>query len=112
VVGCWDRLRLEQVIVNLLTNAVKFGAQKPITITLEEGMGVARIIVRDEGIGIAREDQERIFGRIERAVPARQYGGLGVGLYLAQQIVHAHGGTIAVKSELGHGSTFSVELPL
>jgi signal transduction histidine kinase len=110
--GRWDRLRLEQVIVNLLTNAVKFGERNPIEVTIERCGDLARIEVRDKGIGIPPEDHERIFGRVERAVPAEHYGGLGIGLYIAEQIVHAHGGTISVESAPGEGSTFTVELPL
>jgi PAS domain S-box-containing protein len=112
LVGYWDRLRIEQLVVNLLTNAVKFGESKPITVTLARDNDVARITVWDQGIGIAVEDQERIFGRGERAVSAHHYGGLGIGLNIAQQIVHAHAGTISVESEPGQGSTFSVALPL
>jgi two-component system, LuxR family, sensor kinase FixL len=71
----------------------------------------ARIIVRDEGIGIAADQKMRIFERFERAVPSSHYSGLGLGLWIARQIVDAHGGTIDVDSELGHGATFTVTLP-
>ncbi|OJT17352.1 hypothetical protein BO221_45360 [Archangium sp. Cb G35] len=111
VVGRWDRLRLEQVVTNLLTNALKYGAGRPIHVHVRWADGVARLSVRDEGIGIAPEHRGRIFGKFERAVSERHYGGLGLGLHITWQIVSALGGTIAVESEVGHGSTFTVELP-
>ena len=74
--------------------------------------GAARLIVQDQGIGIADEYKERIFGQFERAVSSHHYGGLGLGLWIAKQVVEAHGGTIHVESRLGHGATFIVTLPL
>lgn len=112
VKGHWDAIRLDQVITNLLTNAIKYGAGAPIDMGTEEGEGLARIFVKDKGIGIAKEDQERIFQRFERAAPGRQFSGLGLGLYITHQIVEAHGGSLHVQSETGKGSTFIVELPL
>jgi PAS domain S-box-containing protein len=111
VVGHWDRLRLEQVVTNLLSNAVKYGAGGPIEVRVEGEGGLARLVVRDRGIGIAAEDQGRIFGRFERAASSRHYGGLGMGLYITRQIVEAHGGSVRVASAPGAGSTFTVELP-
>jgi PAS domain S-box-containing protein len=111
VVGRWDRLRLEQVVTNLLTNAMKYGAGRPIHVTVGWAHGMARLAVRDEGIGIAPEHRGRIFGKFERAVSERHYGGLGLGLHITQQIVGALGGSILVESEVGRGSTFTVELP-
>ncbi|WP_375769150.1 ATP-binding protein [Archangium gephyra] len=111
VVGQWDRLRLEQVVTNLLTNAFKYGAGRPIHVRVEWEEGRARLSVRDEGIGIAPEHRGRIFGKFERAVSERHYGGLGLGLHITQQIVSALGGAILVDSEVGRGSTFTVELP-
>lgn len=108
--GQWDRTRIEQVVTNLLTNAVRYGHGKPIDITLARDGEAVRLVVRDHGIGIAPEDQQRIFERFERA-SSRNFGGLGLGLYIARQIVEAHGGTIHVSSELGVGSSFTVELP-
>jgi signal transduction histidine kinase/FixJ family two-component response regulator len=110
-VGNWDRFRVEQVLNNLLSNAVKYGPGRPIQVRVEAEEGTARLAVRDFGIGIAPEQIERIFARFERAVPARNYGGLGLGLYIVRQIVEAHGGTIQVESQPGAGSTFTVELP-
>lgn len=109
--GEWDRLRLEQVLANLLSNALKYGSGGSVDVTLEADADNARLSVRDEGIGISTEDIARIFGRFERAVPARHYGGLGLGLYITRQIVEAHGGQIRVTSTRGAGSTFTVELP-
>jgi signal transduction histidine kinase len=109
--GWWDSSRLEQVVTNLLSNALKYGAGKPIDVTVEELNGVARLIVHDDGIGITEEDKERIFARFERAVSVRHYGGLGLGLYITRQIIAAHGGTIRVSSQLAAGATFTVELP-
>ncbi|WP_375771567.1 ATP-binding protein [Archangium gephyra] len=111
VPGRWDRLRLEQVITNLLSNAIRYGAGRPIRARVESDGARARLVVRDEGIGISPEAQDRIFGKFERAVSDRHYGGLGLGLYITRSIVEAMGGTIRVESRLGQGSTFTVDLP-
>jgi PAS domain S-box-containing protein len=110
--GQWDRLRLEQVVVNLLMNATRYGAGKPIEVRLGQEHGEAVLSVRDHGIGIAPEDQQRIFRRFERAVSVDHYGGLGLGLYISSEIVSALGGSISVASQPGAGATFSVRLPL
>ncbi|WNG41153.1 GAF domain-containing protein [Archangium violaceum] len=110
VVGLWDRSRLEQVVGNLLANAARYGQGKPVDVTVRAHDGEAWLVVRDRGIGIAPESCKRIFERFERAA-SRNFGGLGLGLYIARQIVEAHGGTIGVESELGVGSTFTVKLP-
>jgi signal transduction histidine kinase len=112
VVGHWDRLRLELVVTNLLTNAARYGNGQPVRLTVAAHDGGVRLTVEDGGIGIRREDHERIFERYVRAVPARQYGGLGVGLWLARQLVDAHGGRLTVESEEGAGARFVMELPL
>jgi signal transduction histidine kinase len=112
ITGRWDELRLEQTVTNLLENAIKYGPGKPIRVRLEATSGKARLTVRDEGIGIAPEHLSRIFERFERAVSERNYGGLGLGLYICRTIVEAMGGTIDVQSDPGRGSTFTVELPL
>jgi signal transduction histidine kinase len=111
VLGLWDRIRVEQVIANLLTNAFKFGGGKPIEITVEETGPIGRLVFVDHGIGIAPEDIERIFQRYEQAISSRAFGGLGLGLYIARQIIEAHGGTIRVESQPGAGSTFTIDLP-
>jgi PAS domain S-box-containing protein len=111
VLGRWDKLRLEQVVTNLLSNAIRYGAGRPIRARVEQEGPLARLLVKDEGIGIALEAQERIFGKFERAVSERHYGGLGLGLYISRRIVEALGGTIRVQSQPGEGSLFTVELP-
>ncbi|MBN1206088.1 MAG: AAA family ATPase [Myxococcaceae bacterium] len=112
VVGRWDAMRLEQVVGNLITNAMKYGAGKPIHVWVEGDATQAQLRVRDEGIGIAPEDAERIFERFERAVSVRHYGGFGIGLWLVREIVQALGGTVQVESAPGQGATFTVTLPL
>ena len=112
VVGSFDRLRMEQVFLNLLTNSLKYGARRPIEVEVgaEGDTGVLRI--RDQGIGIAAKDQEKIFERFERVVTETGASGLGLGLYITRQIVHAHGGLISVESASGNGSVFTVKVPL
>ena len=119
VVGHWDRLRLDQVVTNLLQNAIKYGRGGPIRISLrlDEGSpgpahAAALLECEDHGIGISPADQRRIFGRFERAVSSRHYGGMGVGLFIVDQILKAHEGRIEVRSEPGQGATFMVWLPL
>ncbi|RKH13206.1 response regulator [Corallococcus sp. CA047B] len=112
LVGRYDRLRIDQVVTNLLSNAARYGQGRPISVRVASEDGTARVTVRDEGIGISPEDRARIFERFERAVPGRNYGGLGLGLWIARQVVEAHGGRITVDSAPGLGSTFVVELPL
>ncbi len=112
VVGQWDSFRIEQVITNLLANAMKYGGGKPIRVSVSSANNQARLVVEDQGIGIAKKDQTRIFERFERAVSSRHFGGLGLGLFITRQIVSSHGGSISVESEPGRGSKFIVELPL
>ncbi|PTL75190.1 ATP-binding protein [Vitiosangium sp. GDMCC 1.1324] len=112
VVGRWNRLRLEQVVVNLLTNAIKYGRGRPISMEVRADVDRARLIVRDEGIGISPQDQARIFERFERAVSEQHYTGLGLGLWIVREIVRKLGGSISVNSMPGVGSAFLVELPL
>ncbi len=112
VVGCWDRLRLEQVLVNLVSNALKYGNGNPVELRVHIEGPRAVLHVRDQGIGISPEAQKSIFGRFERAVSSDYFGGLGLGLYITEQIVALHGGSIDVESTPGKGTTFTVELPL
>jgi signal transduction histidine kinase len=112
VVGRWDRMRVEQVVANLVENAVKFGESKPIDVTVSRSDGVGRLVVRDHGMGIPPEDVPRIFERFERGVPVSHYGGFGLGLWIASTIVEAFGGHISVDSAPGSGTAFTVDLPL
>ncbi len=109
--GQWDRLRLDQVLTNLLSNAVKYGRGNPVHVALSASEERVRLDVRDGGIGIAAVHLPRLFHRFERAVSERNYGGFGLGLWIARQIVEAMHGHITVRSEPGVGSTFTVELP-
>ncbi len=111
LLGRWDAGRLEQVVTNLLSNAIKYGRGRPVHVTLRSDREDAYLSVEDHGPGIAPEDQQRIFGRFERASPTRHFGGLGLGLYIVRRIVGGHGGEIRVSSALGRGTTFTVRLP-
>ena len=112
VQGTWDRRRLEQVIANLLTNAVKYAPGAPIEVRVDEDEEGARLVMRDHGPGIAPEDRERVFRPFERAAGGgAAAGGLGLGLYIVTQIVEAHGGSVRLESEVGQGATFTVSLP-
>jgi signal transduction histidine kinase len=111
VTGHWDPLGIEQVASNLIANAIKYGAGRPIEISVEGRGDDGVLTVRDQGIGVAEEEIDRIFDRFARAVPSRHFGGLGLGLYITRQLVEAHGGTIAVASQKGAGASFIVHLP-
>ncbi len=112
-VGWWDRSRLDQVVTNLVGNAVKYGQGAPITVSVSSGMsGHVRLTVRDDGPGIPLEHQERIFGQFERANDSENLPGMGLGLWLVRRIVTAHGGAVNVDSLPGRGATFSVLLPV
>jgi len=111
-VGLWDRFRIEQVITNLLTNAMKYGAGRPVHASVRIVGANAILEVADHGIGIAPADQERIFRQFERAVGPSEVSGLGLGLYIVKQILDLHHGSVWVESELGKGSKFFVSLPL
>lgn len=113
IAGTWDRLGLEQIVENLVSNAIKYGAGNPIGIEAELAGEEVRLRVRDRGTGITELDQARIFERFERAVgPGEHRGGFGVGLWIVRQLAQSMGGEIAVDSKAGMGTTFSVTLPL
>jgi len=109
--GRWDAARLEQAIDNLISNAVKYGAGKPVEVRLRDRGEKVLLEVRDHGIGIPPADQARVFERFERAVSRRQFGGFGLGLWITRKVVEAHGGSIELTSEPGAGTAFTVELP-
>ncbi len=112
ILGEWDRRRIQQVLGNLLANAIKYGERKPIEIEANSEPDGVVIRVKDKGIGIDEADHKRIFGRFERAASIAHFGGFGLGLYIAQEIVRAHGGSISVISRKGEGATFEVRMPL
>jgi signal transduction histidine kinase len=112
VIGSWDDFRIEQVISNLITNALRYGAKSPISVKVYSDEGQAVVEVRDRGIGISEDNQQRIFQQFERVSATHAVHGLGLGLFISEQIVTAHGGTITVESRIGEGALFRVCLPL
>ena len=111
IVGNWDRFRIEQVVMNLITNAMRYGQKKPILVQVRDSALGGQIIVKDNGNGIAIENQQKIFLRFERVGSGQEITGLGLGLYIVKKILEAHKGSIQVMSKLGDGATFLVELP-
>ena len=112
VTALWDEFRIEQVVINLLTNALRYGQGKPVTVSLSLSPQGACIAVRDQGLGISEPDQQRIFEQFERVATGDGTGGLGLGLFITRQLVEAHGGSISVQSRQGEGAVFTVTLPL
>ncbi|MFZ6731240.1 hybrid sensor histidine kinase/response regulator [Undibacterium sp. Ji42W] len=112
VTGMWDQFRIEQMLINLLTNALRYGAQKPITVSGVVKADSVHIRVQDRGIGISDENLQRIFAPFERALNSDSSGGLGLGLYITRQLAESHGGFVRVESVVDEGSTFTVVLPL
>jgi signal transduction histidine kinase len=111
-VGVWDRNRIEQIVINLLSNALKYGRGKPVRVNVNINEKDAYLMVEDQGVGIGMDDQARIFQRFERASASESISGLGLGLYIVKEIVTMHEGEISVESEVGKGSKFTVKLPL
>ncbi|MFJ2484659.1 ATP-binding protein [Pseudomonas sp. NPDC087639] len=110
--GCWDEFRIEQVISNLLTNALRYGGRSLIQVRVYRQGNEARVEVQDHGIGISEENQKRIFQQFERVSAKTVVAGLGLGLFISEQIVAAHGGSIVVESEINEGALFRVCLPI
>jgi signal transduction histidine kinase len=111
VSGSFDRTAIEQVIDNIVSNAIRYGAGQPIHVVLTANGNTVRLAVSDQGIGISDSDQARIFGQFQR-VEGNTTGGFGVGLWITRQLVLAMEGNISVTSKPGAGSTFTVALPL
>jgi signal transduction histidine kinase len=111
VEGCWDEFRIEQVVVNLLTNALRYGGGQPVEVSVQYAENTVSIHVRDEGKGIAPSDLERIFEPYERGARNGEPKGLGLGLYISRQLALSHGGELRVTSKPGEGSTFTLVLP-
>jgi PAS domain S-box-containing protein len=110
--GKWDRFRLEQVLLNLLINALRYGNKKPVTVEVTKMGNNALLIVRDQGLGIKAEDQPKVFNRFEGTISENEVSGIGLGLFISQNIARAHNGEIQVKSQLDKGSEFTVILPI
>ena len=111
VVGTWDRLATEQILDNLVSNAIRYGDGKPVTVQVESDPEWVVVRVVDRGIGVAAPDRERIFRRFERAAGAARSGGFGIGLWVSSKLAQAQAGAIELESEPGSGSTFTVRLP-
>ncbi len=112
IVGTWDRLRIEQVLTNLLANAIKYAAGSPIEVLLTRDNETAILEVRDKGPGVPEEALPRIFNRFERAASIQHYGGLGLGLYVVQEIIRAHNGMVTARNLPDGGACFTVQLPI
>jgi len=112
IVGNLDQIRIEQIIDNLLVNAVKYAPGQPVRVSLARAGGVATLVVDDQGPGIAEDKQQTIFERFERGDASTSAGGLGLGLFIVKEIVDGQGGSIRVESRAGQGARFIVELPL
>jgi signal transduction histidine kinase len=111
LVGHWDRMRVEQIFTNLLSNAIRYGASRPIEVRASGDLEQIELSVKDDGVGIPDEHQHRIFERFERAGKTRSSGGFGIGLWTVRQSCLALGGHVSVKSRPGEGSEFTVVLP-
>jgi signal transduction histidine kinase len=112
VAGYWDAFRIEQIIINLITNAIRYGKGKPVQVALKREGELAIVQVTDHGIGISEHEQKNIFEAFERASGNEVRAGLGLGLYISRKLAEAHGGEITVLSQKDVGSTFTLRLPL
>jgi len=112
IIGFWDKIRIEQAVSNLISNAIKYGEKKPIEITVKKHGNNAEMLIKDHGIGISKKKQKDIFGLFERGVSSENYKGLGVGLYITEQIIRAHKGTINVSSKPKEETKFIINLPI
>ncbi len=110
--GIWDRFWIDQAVSSVISNAVKYGLRKPVTVVVSVEGRKACVAVQDQGVGIAPGDSERIFERFERAVSQSNTEGLGLGLWIAKRVVEAHGGLIIAEGQGGQGAVFTIQLPL
>jgi signal transduction histidine kinase len=110
-IGYWDPRRIEQVLVNLLSNIIKYAPGSPVNISVQKNANRVSLVVQDQGPGIAKEKHKCIFNRFERVSSMTSTSGLGLGLYVVKKIIEAHHGQIELKSDIGQGATFQVELP-
>lgn len=111
VVGDWDEFRVEQILVNLITNALRYGGGKPVSISFSFTGNHVAIHVQDQGAGIPESEQQRIFEKFERLGNNQVKEGLGMGLYIARQLAEAHGGNLSVGNTPGAGACFTLRLP-
>jgi signal transduction histidine kinase len=111
VIGWWDDFRIEQIVMNLLTNALRYGGAQPVVVTLAVTAESVRVDVRDSGPGVKPEHQAKIFEPYERGVGSEAPAGLGLGLYISRQLAEVHGGSLTLSSTLGAGAVFSLTLP-
>ncbi|MGE0869754.1 MAG: ATP-binding protein [Kofleriaceae bacterium] len=109
--GRWDRSRIEQVVRSLISNAVKYAPHTQIDIQVGADADNAQVVVSDAGVGMTPSQLLHVFDRFERASSTENYGGMGLGLYLAREIVRTHGGALDVDSAPGTGTRFTVTLP-
>jgi signal transduction histidine kinase len=112
IVGEWDRSRVEHIIANLVSNALKYGGGEPIHVSVRASGGDALLVVRDEGMGIPTHDHVRIFERFERGEHGSGYSGFGLGLWIVREFAESMGGSVQVESAPGAGATFTVKLPV
>ena len=112
IVGLWDRFRLDEAFTNLVANAIKYGAGRPVELQVRLVNNKAVAVVQDRGIGISPEDLDRVFGRFERSKAGKNYSGLGLGLYITREVIEQHGGAIWAENRTHGGARFIVELPL
>jgi len=111
-IGTWDRSRIDQIVTNLVSNAIRYAAGSPIAVSVARRADDAVIEVRDHGPGLPDGQTARIFERFERCASMRHYAGLGLGLYVVRQITEAHGGEVTAENSAGGGACFTVRLPL
>src|SRR5262249_31496946 len=109
--GNWDRLRVEIIVTNLISNAMKYSAGRPIDVEVHGTEESVRLSVRDQGIGIAPADRPRLFRPFERLAGDAHVGGFGLGLWTVKQLIDALGGSVTLESAPGAGSLFTITLP-